>query len=178
MFREQFSVNQAQPLISFDLFNVKQRQGESLKNYLNRFWAFIVKLQTHDEPLMVNAFGQGVMTGSFSDSLIRNPTVTFVEIQRRVVAHINAEEAVYVKHKNTYPGQTKPKKGRRSRPLMANKATTKKRTDARRAPYPARKNMPKAKAWEDLTFRPKFRMTYKDLLKIVWLRANKMTFLS
>jgi len=40
LFREQFIVNQAQPLVSFDLFNVKQRQGESLKNYLNRFWAF------------------------------------------------------------------------------------------------------------------------------------------
>jgi len=44
LFREQFSVNQTKPPFSFDLFNVKQRQGESLKNYLNRFWAFTVKL--------------------------------------------------------------------------------------------------------------------------------------
>jgi len=80
LFREQFFVNQAQPLISFDLFNVKQRQGESLKNYLSRFWAFTVKLQTHDEPLMVNTLWQGVMAGPFSDSLIRNSTVTFAKI--------------------------------------------------------------------------------------------------
>jgi len=67
LFREQFFVNQTKPPISFDLFNVKQRQGKSLKNYLNRFWAFTVKLQTHEEPLMVHAFEQGVMARPFID---------------------------------------------------------------------------------------------------------------
>jgi len=61
LFRERFFVNQAKPLISYDLFSVKQRHGESLKNYLNRFWVFIVKLQTHDEALIVNTFEQEVM---------------------------------------------------------------------------------------------------------------------
>jgi len=49
---------------------------------------------------MVNTFGQGVMAGPFSYS--PNPAMTFVEIRRRVVAHISAEEAVSVKHNNTY----------------------------------------------------------------------------
>jgi len=83
---------------------MKQGQGESLKNYLNRFWVFTVKLQTHDDVLMVNAFEQGIMVGPFSDSLIRNPTETFFEIQRQVVAHINAEEAMSVKHNISYQG--------------------------------------------------------------------------
>ena len=69
---------------------------------------------------MVNAFEQGVMAGPLSDSLIRNSAVTFVEIRRQAVAHINAEKAVSVKHNNTYPGQTKPKEGSRSRPLRVN----------------------------------------------------------
>jgi len=57
------------------------------------------------------------MAGPFSDSLIRNPAVTFAEIRRRVVAHISIKEAVSVKHNNTYPGQTKPKEGSRAQPL-------------------------------------------------------------
>jgi len=45
-FREQFIVNQGQSSVPFDLFGVKQRQGEPLKDFLNRFGAFVVKLQT------------------------------------------------------------------------------------------------------------------------------------
>ena len=89
-------MNQAQPPVPFDLFDVKQRQGEPLKDFLNRFGAFVVRLQTQDEALMVHAFGQGIMSGPFSDLLIRNRARTFGEIQRRAVAHIATEEAVTV----------------------------------------------------------------------------------
>jgi len=115
---------------------------------------------------MVNALEKGVMAGPFSDSLIRNPAVTFVEIRRRVVTHINAEEEMSVKHNNTYPRQTKPKEGSRSRPLRVNEATNEKMTDSRCAPYPNKKNVSKAKAREYLAFQPKFRMSYKVLLSI------------
>ena len=57
LFREQLIVNQAPPPISFDLFGVKHRQGESLKNFLNRFGTFTVKFQTQNEALMVHTFG-------------------------------------------------------------------------------------------------------------------------
>jgi len=72
LFKEEFIVNQAQPLVPFDLFGVKQRHGEPLKDFLNKFGAFVVKLQTQNEALMVHAFEQGIMSGPFSDSLIRN----------------------------------------------------------------------------------------------------------
>jgi len=104
------------------------------------FGEFTVKLQTQDETLMVHAFGQGIMAGPFSDSLIRNPTRTFGEIRRRAVAHISAKEAVSVKRDNTYPGQVKPKEGIRAQPLRVHEAVTEKRSDARRAPYTTRKN--------------------------------------
>ena len=74
LLREHIIVNQAQSLVPFDLFGVKQRQGEPLKDLLNKFGAFIVKLQTQDKALMVHAFGQAIMSGPFSDSLIRNWT--------------------------------------------------------------------------------------------------------
>jgi len=55
----------------YGLFSVRQREGESLQDYLNRFWAFTVKLRTHDNNVMVFAFEQGVASGPFCDSLIR-----------------------------------------------------------------------------------------------------------
>ena len=39
LFREQYIANQAPPPVSYDLFNVKQYQGETLKEYINRFGA-------------------------------------------------------------------------------------------------------------------------------------------
>ncbi|XP_068504611.1 uncharacterized protein [Phaseolus vulgaris] len=104
LFREQFILNQAQPPVSFDLFSEKQRQGEPLKDLLTRFGAFVVKLQTRDEALMVHAFGQGIKLGPFSDSVIKNRARTFEEIRRRVVAHIAAEEIVTLKRCSIYPG--------------------------------------------------------------------------
>jgi len=65
LFREQFHANRVKPPVLYDLFNVRQREGETLKYYLNRFWALIVTLQTHDENVMVFAFEQGVAPGSF-----------------------------------------------------------------------------------------------------------------
>ena len=52
-----------------------------MKDFLNRFGAFVVKLQSQDEALMVHAFGHGIMLGPFRDQLIRNQARTFWEIQ-------------------------------------------------------------------------------------------------
>jgi len=45
LFREQFFVNQVKPPMLYDLFNVRQREEDSLKDYLNKFWALTVRLQ-------------------------------------------------------------------------------------------------------------------------------------
>ena len=94
LFREQYIVNRAPPPVSYDLFDVRQYEGESLKEFLNRFLAQVVKLHTKDEDMMVHAFRKGILSGPFSDSLIRCRPKTFCEIRRRVVAHIIADEEV------------------------------------------------------------------------------------
>jgi len=71
-----------------------------------------------------------------------------------------------MKHNNTHLGHTKPKECSQARPLRVNEATTEKRAGARRTPYSDRKNTPKAKTREDLAFRSKFRMSYKELLSM------------
>ena len=46
LFREQYIANRAPPPISYDLFDVRQYQGESLKEFLNRFGAQGMRLNT------------------------------------------------------------------------------------------------------------------------------------
>ena len=113
---------------------------------------------------MVLAFGQGVMSGSFSDSLIRNRARTFGKIRRRAIAHIDAEEAVTVKRGSMSIGQTKSRESSRAQPMRVHKAATEKRSPTRRAPYASRRGQFKSRAKDDLPCRPKFKMTYKKLL--------------
>ncbi|XP_068497461.1 uncharacterized protein [Phaseolus vulgaris] len=92
LFREQYIVNQAPPPVSYDLFDVKQYHGETLKDFINRFGALVVKLHTKDEDMTVHAFRRGVLPGPFRDSLIRCCPKTLSEIRHRAVAHIEEEE--------------------------------------------------------------------------------------
>ena len=43
IFVEQYIVNKAPPRVSYDLFDIRQYQGESLRDYLNRFGAQMVR---------------------------------------------------------------------------------------------------------------------------------------
>ena len=80
-----------------------------------------------------------------------------------------------MKRDSTYPRQAKPKEGGQAQPLRVHKAAIEKRSDERRASYIARKNQPRTKAKEDLPFRPRFRITYKELLSIPGM-ADKLRF--
>jgi len=72
LFREQYIANQAPPLVSYDLFDMKQYQGETLKEYINRFGAQVVKVGTTEESMIVYAFRKGICPGPFCESIIRN----------------------------------------------------------------------------------------------------------
>jgi len=107
LFREQYIANRAPPPISYDLFDVRLYQGETLKEFLNCFGAQVVRLNTKDETMMVHAFRKGIVSGPFSESLIRNRPKTFGEIRRQAVAHIAAEGEVNEKHTCVVP--TRPR---------------------------------------------------------------------
>ena len=87
LFREQYIANRAPSSVSYDLFDVRQYHGESLKDYLNQFEAQLVRLHTKDKDMMVHAFRKGIMPGHFSESLIRCRLKTFCQNRRRAVAH-------------------------------------------------------------------------------------------
>ena len=95
LFREQYLANRAPAPFSYDLFDVKQYQGETLKEYISRFGAQVVKVGTTDEPMIVYAFRKGVCPGSFSKSLNRSRPKTFAEVRQRAVEHIASEGEAY-----------------------------------------------------------------------------------
>ena len=137
LFREQCITNRVPPPVSYDLFYVRQYQGESLKEFLNRFGAQVVRLNIKHETMMVHAFRKGIVLGPFNESLIRNHPKMFGEIRRRAVAHIAAEGEVNEKRTCVVP--TRPCAPGRPQPLRVHEATTEKKTHTKQQPYQPRK---------------------------------------
>ena len=71
LFVDQYIVNKAPPKVSYDLFDIRQYQGESLRDYLNRFGAQMVRSPAKDEEMLVYAFKKGVLPGPFCEAPIR-----------------------------------------------------------------------------------------------------------
>jgi len=95
-FREQYLLNRAPTRISYDVFDIKRYQGESLKEFLNRF-GVQVRLKSTHEATTVHAFIKGMLSGPFSESLLRFYPKTFSEIRRGALTHIAVDDQVIEK---------------------------------------------------------------------------------
>jgi len=144
---------------------VIQNQGESVKDFLNQFGALVVQLHTQDEALIVHAFVKGIRLRPFIDSLIRDQPRTLVEIKRRAVAHIAAEEWMSTKLGSMGVGPTKARENSCTQPLRVHETTTEKKS-ARQTPYESRENQPRSRSGTNPPPRPKFKMPYRELLVI------------
>ena len=133
LFREQYLANRAPPPVSYDLFDVKQYQRETLKEYINRFGAQVVKVGTSEEPMIVYAFRKGVCPGPFCESLIRNRPRSFAEIRRRAVEHIASEGEVCLKRTSVVP--SRPRAQKRIQLVRVNETTTGRKEPEGRRPY-------------------------------------------
>ena len=144
LFREQYLANRAPAPVSYDLFDVKQYQGETLKEYISRFGAQVVKVGTTDDPMIVYAFRKGVRPRSFIKSL--NPTrpKTFAEIRRRAVEHISSEGEAYEKCTTAAP--TRPRAQMRAQPARVHEATTERKNQDRRRIFETRRAQPKGRS--------------------------------
>ena len=116
---------------------MKQYQGETLKEYINRFGAQVVKVGTTEEPMIVDAFRKGVCPGPFCESIIRNRPRTFAEIRRRAVENIATEGEVCKKRTSVAPAR--PRAQSPAQPARVNKATTGRKNQDRKRPYEARR---------------------------------------
>ena len=74
LFREQYLVNKAPTRLSYDVFDIKQYQGESMKDYLNRFGVQVVRLKPTYEAMTVHAFVKGMLPRPVSYTHLTLPT--------------------------------------------------------------------------------------------------------
>ena len=164
LFRAQYIVNRAPPSVSYDLFDVRQYQGESLKKFLHRFGAQVVRLNLIDEKMMVHAFRKGTVPGPFNESLIRSHPKTFVEIRRCAVAHIAAEEEDSEKRTCVVP--MRPHAASHPQTLRVHEATTEMKIPVKQQPYQPRKPSGRGRGRENVPPRHDFVVELKDLIAI------------
>ncbi|XP_068476658.1 uncharacterized protein [Phaseolus vulgaris] len=167
LFVDQYIVNKTPPRVSYDLFNVRQYQGESLRDYLNRFGAQMVCSPAKDEQMLVYAFKKGVLPGPFSEALIRGHPATFAEVRRLAVAHIADESEVAEKRGNVAPARPQAQTRIQSQRVLETAAA--KKDQRTRHPYDPKKNKGKGPGRPKEFNRPpryKFVMGLADLIAI------------
>ncbi|XP_068503989.1 uncharacterized protein [Phaseolus vulgaris] len=168
LFRKQYLANRAPTPISYDLFDVKQYQGETLKEYISRFEAQVVKVGITDEPMIVYAFRKGVRPRSFIKSLNRTRPKTFAEIRRQAVEHIASEGEAYEKCTTAVP--TRPKAQMRAQPARVHEATTERKNQDRRRTFETRRAQPKGRSEgrreSNRPLRHNFVVELKDLIVV------------
>ncbi|RDX73247.1 hypothetical protein CR513_47173, partial [Mucuna pruriens] len=94
-FLSQFASNKVKRLEVADLFNIKQAEGESLKNYLARFNNATVRVDDPDQKFFVKAFQKGLRVGPFNNALALKKPVNMEEIRARAEKHVEMEEDQY-----------------------------------------------------------------------------------
>ena len=77
-----------------DLFDIQQKEGESLQDFLNRFCGVMIKINSPSEEMFIEAFKKGLRANPFSESLLREKPKTIVEVLRRATTHMDAEETM------------------------------------------------------------------------------------
>ncbi|GKU94694.1 hypothetical protein SLEP1_g8146 [Rubroshorea leprosula] len=71
---------------------VKQRDGESLKNYMSRFNDAVLEVSSFDQAVGIAAVISGLNHERFRDSLLKHPATTFSEVNDRSLKFITVEE--------------------------------------------------------------------------------------
>ncbi|GKV48237.1 hypothetical protein SLEP1_g55063 [Rubroshorea leprosula] len=75
-----------------ELMRVKQRDGESLKNYMSRFNDAVLEVSSFDQAVGIAAVISGLKHDKFKDSLIKHAATTFSEVNDTSLKFITAEE--------------------------------------------------------------------------------------
>ncbi|GKV06276.1 hypothetical protein SLEP1_g18175 [Rubroshorea leprosula] len=90
-----------------ELMRVKQRDGESLKNYMSRFNDAVLEVSSFDQAVGIAAVISNLKHDRFRDSLIKHAATTFSEVNDRSLKFITAEEYALAQNpppsKNQHP---------------------------------------------------------------------------
>ncbi|XP_074559155.1 uncharacterized protein LOC141815099 [Curcuma longa] len=100
-FLRHFATSRAYRKTVMDLFAIKQKPKESLKDYLRRFNQGAQEVPAAPSEVLVSAFSQGLIEGDFFRSLIKKPPENFDMIMTRADKYIHVEEAQSARRTNT-----------------------------------------------------------------------------
>ncbi|GKV25716.1 hypothetical protein SLEP1_g35111 [Rubroshorea leprosula] len=93
-----------------ELMRVKQRDEESLKNYMSRFNDAVLEVNSFDQTVGIVAVIAGLKHDRFRDSLIKHSATTFSEVNDRSLKFITVEE--YALAQNPPPSKNQNPKWR------------------------------------------------------------------
>uniref|UniRef100_A0A2N9ER72 RNA-directed DNA polymerase n=1 Tax=Fagus sylvatica TaxID=28930 RepID=A0A2N9ER72_FAGSY len=74
-------------------FNIRQREGESLRSYVQRFNKEAVQIDEPNEYVALTAFNAGLLKGDFLFQLCKDPPKSMSELMYEAQKFINAEDA-------------------------------------------------------------------------------------
>ncbi|GKV01720.1 hypothetical protein SLEP1_g14261 [Rubroshorea leprosula] len=74
------------------LMRVRQRDGESLKNFMSKFNDAVLEVSSFDQVVGITTVISGLSHERFRDSLLKHPATTFSEVNDRSLKFITAEE--------------------------------------------------------------------------------------
>ncbi|XP_052172249.1 uncharacterized protein LOC127788175 [Diospyros lotus] len=79
------------------LVNLKQNQGESLKDFVARFNMEALSIKNFDHSVAMVAFQNALRPNPFAQSLAKTPSLSFMDILGWATKYINAEEVMQAK---------------------------------------------------------------------------------
>ncbi|GKU97131.1 hypothetical protein SLEP1_g10311 [Rubroshorea leprosula] len=91
-FATEFSSRRLIRKTTSELMRVKQRDEESLKNYMSRFNDAVLEVSSFDQAVGIAAVISGLKHDRFRDSLIKHAATTYSEVNDRSLKFITAEE--------------------------------------------------------------------------------------
>ncbi|KAI0520316.1 hypothetical protein KFK09_007788 [Dendrobium nobile] len=94
LFVEQFVANRRIIKDSSHLYGIRQNEGESLKDYFQRFSVEARQIAGVDPELLRGVFLGGLRPGSFYSALMRDTVHSYADLIHRVEAQISADEAM------------------------------------------------------------------------------------